>query len=414
VAFPTYVNKGAFAHQATGSSLSVGLPSGWAADDIFIITLLHANPGSAVPSGWTRVATEQDFGARSLSVFAKRATSSEGSVSCTLTGGGSLGNSCAQMEAYRGCSTSGAGWEASAASLDTTVEVAFSSTTLTTLGADRLVHVSAGQAGDVGGQRWSNWGGTNLANITERVDDGFTDGTGGSIATAHGEKATAGSAGPFTADKDGSRADANVIMALVPPTGPVEVTSSDSVTISDAVERILSLFRSTSNSISITDAVTRVLSLSREVADSLSITDAVVALKIIARTVEDSLSITDSVTRISTSIRDVADSLSIADSVERLLTNLRTTSDSIGISDVVSATKIIIRDASDSISISDSVSRTISSLRTAADSLSITDAVGRIVGLNRTASDSVAISDAATINIVSGAGGEQIQIIIVM
>lgn len=217
MAFPTYVNKGTFAHQATGTPLNVGLPSGWAQDDILIITFLHANPGSAVPSGWTRIGTEQDFGARSLSVFAKRAGASESTVGLTLTGGGSVGNACAQMEAYRGCITTGTAWEAAASGQDGTVEVAFTSQSVTTLGLDRLVHVSGGQAGDIGGQRWSNWAGTNLANVTERVDDGFTDGTGGSIATAHGERATAGSCS-FSADKDGSRADANVVLALIPAT----------------------------------------------------------------------------------------------------------------------------------------------------------------------------------------------------
>jgi len=225
MAYPTYVNKGTFAHQATGTPLNVGVPSGWAQDDILVITFLHANPGSAVPSGWTRMGSEQDFGVRSLSVFVKRATASEGTVGLTLTGGGSVGNSCAQMEAYRGCKTTGNGWEADTSGQDSTVEVAFSSQSLTTLGPDRLVHVSGGQAGDIGGQRWSNWAGTNLSNVTERVDDGFTDGTGGSIATAHGEKATAGSCGPMTADKDGSRADANVIFALIPSTLPASLTA---------------------------------------------------------------------------------------------------------------------------------------------------------------------------------------------
>lgn len=268
MAFPTYVAKGTFAHQATGSSLSVGLPSGWAIDDILIITLLHANPGSAVPTGWTRVSTEQDFGARSVSVFAKRAVSGETSASCTLTGGGSLGNSCAQMEAYRGCITTGDGFEAATGGTDSTVEVAFSSQSLTTLGLDRLVHVSAGQGGDVSGQRWSNWAGTNLANVTERVDDGFTDGTGGSIATAHGEKASAGSAGPFTADKDGSRADGNVVMALIPAT-PSSTFSADAV-----------LFKTQTGSFN-ADAV-----LKREQAGSVT-ADAVLAVG--ASTVEGSL-----------------------------------------------------------------------------------------------------------------------------
>lgn len=337
MAFPTYVNKGTFAHQATGSSLSVGLPSGWAEDDVLVITLLHANPGSAVPSGWTRMATEQDYGNRSLSVFAKRATSSESSVSCTLTGGGSLGNCCAQMEAYRGCTTTSTPWEAAAGSTDTTVEVAFSSTTLTTLGADRLVHVSAGQSGDTAGQRWSNWGGTNLANITERVDDGFTDGTGGSIATAHGEKATAGSAGPFTADKDGARADANVIFALIPESAPVVVTTTDSLSLSDAVERVATLLRSPSDSLSFSESLARLVSLFRDASDSLAVSDSAIAIKITPRTTDDALSLIDSAVRQAGFIRSTSDALALGDVVTRIMSLSRITSDSLSISDSVIA-----------------------------------------------------------------------------
>lgn len=333
MAFPTYVNKGTFAHQATGSSLSVGLPSGWQEDDILIITLLHANPGSAVPSGWTRVSTEQDYGNRSLSVFAKRAGTSEGSVSCTLTGGGSLGNCCAQMEAYRGCSTSGNGWEAAAGSTDTTVEVAFSSTTLTTLGVDRLVHVSAGQSGDTAGQRWSNWAGTGLANVTERVDDGFTDGTGGSIATAHGEKATAGSAGPFTADKDGARADANVIMALIPESTPVVVSATDSLTLAEAVERVVNLLRSPVDSLSFSESLTRIVSLFRDTTDNIGLSDSVIAVKITPREATDALSLGDVAIRVLDLFRSTTDALGLGDSVARVMSAGRTTSDGLTLSE---------------------------------------------------------------------------------
>lgn len=106
----------------------------------------------------------------------------------------------ARIIGVRGCVTSGNPWNVTAGALqsDTSTTVTWSG--VTTAANDCLILLALTTGTDVASTAMvSGYANAGLANITERVDNWTLSGTGGGIAAATGEKATAGATGATTA-----------------------------------------------------------------------------------------------------------------------------------------------------------------------------------------------------------------------
>lgn len=213
MARPTYVGAGA-AQFTTVGTMVPPLPTGWAVDDIFFILWIHNNAASP-PSGWAEVSNSPQnraqSGATYESVFWRRAVA--GDTAPTLPG---AGNGACQCVAFRGCIATGTPFQAGTGGFHNTATTAYSSTGFTTTEAESLVCCFAGRNGDNLGVQWSGWAGSGLANVTERLDQGFSHGLGGGYAFATGEMDTAGAQGPITATLATSRAFFWIELALLP------------------------------------------------------------------------------------------------------------------------------------------------------------------------------------------------------
>jgi hypothetical protein len=118
--------------------------------------------------------------------------------------------------AVRGCIASGAPHEAPVGGTKTSTSTTVAVTGSTTTGSDRLVVVVCSRKTDAAGAFFSNWANADLANVTERFDDGGTSGVGGGFAIVLGEKAVAGAYGDTNADMLSTDINAFVTFALIP------------------------------------------------------------------------------------------------------------------------------------------------------------------------------------------------------
>lgn len=226
MALPTYVAEGSV---GTGTgAITPGLPAGIATDDILILwvetqanqaaTISNANGGT-----WTGFASPDAGGTSTrLSAFWSRYNGTQGAPTVADSGDHTFG----YIEAYRGVVASGDPYEALVTGSETTANTSLSVTGSTTLGADRLVLVGVSRENDNFNPHYSDWANADLANLTERSDRGSTQGNGGGLATATGEKASAGSYGATTATVANSVLDAFVTFALIPATVPADAEVS--------------------------------------------------------------------------------------------------------------------------------------------------------------------------------------------
>lgn len=191
MAAPTYVATGTFSHGS--GSLSPGLPTGWAQDDIFLL-VVHARGSSisiAAPSGWTNLTgspAAHGFALETIAVMWKRAGSSESAPSVADPGGTYAG---ARISAFRGCPTSGNPWDVAGSHVGHDFASSLSISGVTTTVASTLIAVHVGVFDDVSFSGWSNG---NLTSVTERMD-GSAGANFISIGMATGVKATASATG---------------------------------------------------------------------------------------------------------------------------------------------------------------------------------------------------------------------------
>lgn len=108
---PTFIGAGTAAFTATASAtVTPGLPTGWAADDIHVL-MAHGsnNLDWPEPSGWTKIspsaAAEDNTAAQRVEVWVRRAVGGDTAPVLSTYGGTTVRG--AQIYGIRGCSTSG-------------------------------------------------------------------------------------------------------------------------------------------------------------------------------------------------------------------------------------------------------------------------------------------------------------------
>lgn len=221
--------------------------------------------------------------------------------------------------------------------------------------------------------------------------------------------------------------------------GALTRESADSLAITDATTRVLSLAlrasdslaiaeltgrgttRATADSYSVTDAASRILSQTRTISDTttesiglgavllggalfgggtitaitatLTILDAIVT-KGNSRNSEDTLTIMDTVVRAQTQPRTITDTLTVTDAVVLRFARIRNASDTMTISDAALRALTSTRTASDTLTLTDMATRLQGQPRTAGDSLTFTDMSARMVVLPRAAMDTITLTDA--------------------
>lgn len=217
-----YRSAGTYA-SGTGD-VTPGLPTGYQADDIFILWVEARNNGTlSTPSGWTLITSQEGAsGSIQLAAYWKRANASESAPTYTDTGN----HTSAIIEAFSGCITSGDPYEASATGEITALGAA-SWPSVTTLGADRMI--AGGLAVDDAGVTLSAGPtNSNLTGITSPTSNTHTAGDDGGIITFYGTKSAAGATGTTTGTLSPQTTQALITLALKPATGSTISNASGS------------------------------------------------------------------------------------------------------------------------------------------------------------------------------------------
>ena len=207
----TYVGAGTTVTASNGN-VTPTLPVGWQANDIFIcVVSSHDNQAATMPSGWTAWDSGKTNGASlRLSVFWKRATSSEGNPTVSHTSGNNID---AVIVDYRGCVTSGDPADVNGPTIATTpanVNEYFSTAGITTtVNGDMVVEIGSPQTNITSGTY------TGTPTPTERVD-GPTTPSWHQLIVADFPMATAGSTGARSSTLAGSAINCGKLIALKP------------------------------------------------------------------------------------------------------------------------------------------------------------------------------------------------------
>ena len=221
MALPTFVAAGAMSSGT--AAITPAHPAGIATDDILLLFLetsaqeigiatLNGGTWTLVPSSPQQVSGSDAGAVSRLTVFWSRYNGTQTAPVTTDSGDHQVG----VILAFRGCSTTGHPWDVTNGSTDGASNTALSAVGNTTRVADCLIVIASARGNDAAGAGFSAWANADLANVTERFDDGAVDGTGGGIGIATGELATAGAYGATTATVSTS-GDAFVTIALRPP-----------------------------------------------------------------------------------------------------------------------------------------------------------------------------------------------------
>jgi len=229
---PTFEAAGTSSATDAGTPGTPGLPAGWQENDIFL--LFVQSDTVTISAGWEHVPGSPIlFGSFGFRVLWRRATASESDPTVDPTGGGrqfsvvlnfrgvratgvpwdvvsnvstgvftALNHISAVVLAFRGCKPSGNPWNIitpDSGGIGTAITLLGTDGAGPTTTKDCLVVAGCSHSNDVAGPTFSGWTNADLANLTERVDDGTIIGNGGGLAVVTGEKAVAGAFGDTTA-----------------------------------------------------------------------------------------------------------------------------------------------------------------------------------------------------------------------
>lgn len=216
MAAPYYYSAGTFA-SGTGA-LSVSIPAGYVAGDLFLLLVESANQGIATPSGWTETGSSPQFtgsaasaGGVMLAVFWKIASGSESAVAVADTGN----HTTARIFCIKGAhDTTPIHATAGNSSSATT---AITCPAVTTTRAECLIVNCIATDRDIAGTaNFSGWTNAALTGLTEYGDASTSSGVGGGIAMACGTLAAAGSSGTTTVTQAASVTTARITLAIAP------------------------------------------------------------------------------------------------------------------------------------------------------------------------------------------------------
>jgi hypothetical protein len=207
------------AANSTGAAITPGIPTGTDTDDVLILLhemdpVLNAAALGAV-TGYADVnlsPSSQTAGLPTrLTVRWHRATGPEsGTITCPAV----TNHHIARIIGVRGVVTTGNPWNQTAASVAASSGFV-SIDGLTTTLADCLILAAVTTGQDTASTtNVGTWANTGLANVLERVDNWTSNGTGGGIGAATGEKAAAGTVPATTATLVTANTQARFCMAL--------------------------------------------------------------------------------------------------------------------------------------------------------------------------------------------------------
>jgi hypothetical protein len=213
----TYVGAGTKA-SGTGA-VTPALPTGWQANDIFLLFCETANEAVTAPTGWTEVAnspqgtgTAGGTSSTRLTVFWRRATSSE--TAPTIADPGD--HICAGILAFRNVVETGNPWDVTAGDVLTTASTSVTIPGATTSVPGCMVVVAVATGPDTTTAQCSGWTNTNLQNLQELVDYYTNSGNGGGFGVASGTMTNAGNYGSTTATVATSFVQGRISIALKP------------------------------------------------------------------------------------------------------------------------------------------------------------------------------------------------------
>ncbi len=214
MAFPTVVGVGT---PASGtSSVSPGLPSGWAADDLHLLTVNNKRAETlSTPTGFTLVDNAVPTADNKVTAFERNAVGGDGAPLVPDPGD----HLYAVIMGLRNPSGGTLVIEAVAKSVVSVASTSVTWPSVTTLGPDRLIVHLMADGRDAVGARFSGEANANLANLTERFDNGVTSNDGGGLIIVTGEMASAGATGTTTGTLSVAATQALLTIAIVAPTG---------------------------------------------------------------------------------------------------------------------------------------------------------------------------------------------------
>jgi len=213
----SYVGAGAKA-SGTGA-VTPALPTGWQANDIFLLFCETANQAVTAPTGWTAVAnspqgtgTAGGTSSTCLTIFWRRATSSE--TAPTIADPGD--HICAGILAFRNVVETGNPWDVTAGDVLTTASTSVTIPGATTTVPGCMVVVAVATGPDTTTSQCSGWTNPNLSGLAQKVDYYTNSGNGGGFGVAAGTMTNAGNYGSTTATVATSFVQGRISIALKP------------------------------------------------------------------------------------------------------------------------------------------------------------------------------------------------------
>jgi hypothetical protein len=220
----TFVAAGTVASDI--AAITPALPSGIATGDILLLFLETTNQAISIANQnggtWTEVTgSPQGTGtagsganAVRLTVFWSRYNGTQGDPTTSDSGNHQLG----RIIAFRGAVASGNPWNVTAGSVDTTADTTGDIPGETTTVVNTLIVAAiATPLPDADGTaNFSAWANSDLTNVIELTDNTTSQGNGGGIGIATGDKATAGAYGTTTVTLGASAKHGMMSIALKP------------------------------------------------------------------------------------------------------------------------------------------------------------------------------------------------------
>ena len=209
---PTLVASGS---TFSGGTSALSLTGGtYQAYDVGI-AVVHSNFTAPTASGWTQIGTIDSTTTFNctISLYYKRALSAS-----DLSGTWSdVGNQGGKILVFRGCKTSGSPIDVSNFTKDDTNHTALSIAGVTTTGANRLILQAYAEGADSATAPTSvALANAALSGVTEVINNGYVQGSGGGLGAMIGGLAVAGATGAATGTATNNVNTTHATIALLP------------------------------------------------------------------------------------------------------------------------------------------------------------------------------------------------------
>lgn len=182
------------------------------------------------------------------------------------------------------------------------------------------------------------------------------------------------------------------------------ITATDSITVSESLQRLLESYISVSDSATVSESVNRVLENNVNVSDSSTLTESLQRLLESRINVNDPAAVSESISVSLTNANDLNITLADTVTVSEVITMLETSF--IAVSDMVTATEALQRtlvsdvNVSDSITVSENKTAQLSSFITVSDSVVVSESTNLLIPtLFIVASDGVTVSESVSVSI---------------